>query len=160
MTLNMFAVIHYEKDNMPLARDWYLIDILKIFHFEYCLVGLYLSNLKICFSLKLVYFFLLFCLFVMWIFMVEQSTNCYGFEIQHYQNIVYYHVRDLGVIHKCISSKIADFFRYYLNPWTILSGLAKKFSKVSFSNTQYEKCLNTKSSLMQIQDAHFHWSFN
>ena len=33
----------------------------------------------------------------------------------------------------------------------------KKNRKVSFSNTQYEKCLNAKSSLkQQIQDAHFH----
>ena len=38
------------------------------------------------------------------------------------------------------------------------NGLSKKKKKkVSFSNTQYEKCLNAKSSLkQQIQDAHFH----
>ena len=125
----MFAVIHYEKDKMPLARDSYLMDILKIFHFEYCLVGLYWSNLKICFSLKLVYFSLLFCLFVLWIFIVEQSTNCYGFEIQHYQNIVYYHVRDLGVIHKCILSKIADFSAIIWTPEPSSVDLQKNFQK-------------------------------
>ena len=121
----MFAVIHYEKDKMPLVRDSYLMDILKIFHFEYFLVGLYLLNLKVCFSLKTCRHFLtFFCLFILWIFIVEQSANCYGFEIQHYQNIVYHHVRDLRVIHKCISSKIADFFRYYLNPPPPSSSLA------------------------------------
>ena len=49
----------------------------------------------------------------------------------------------LGVIHKCIS----DFFRYFLNPLppSSLADLAKKISKNSLSNTQYEKCLNAKS---------------
>lgn len=32
----------------------------------------------------------------------------------------------------------------------------KKKSKVSFSDTQYEKCLNARSSLKQIQDANFY----
>ena len=40
-----------------------------------------------------------------------------------------------------------------------LVDLAKKDLKFSFSNTHYEKCLNTKSSLKPIQDAHFHQSF-
>ena len=39
-------------------------------------------------------------------------------------------------------------------PLSSLVDLAKKISKVSFSKTQYEKCLNAKSSLKQIQDAH------
>ena len=71
-------------------------------------------------------------------------------------------ISPLVVIHKCISSEIADFFSYFLNPLppSSLTDLAKKISNVSFFNTQYEKCLNTKSSLKQIQDAHFHWSFN
>ena len=44
-------------------------------------------------------------------------------------------------------------------PPSSLAGFAKKF-EVSFSNTQYEKCLNTKSSLKQeVQYAHFHRSF-
>ena len=66
-----------------------------------------------------------------------------------------------GVIHKRISSEIVDFFRYFLNPVppSSLAGLPKKFSKVLFYNTQYEKCLNVKSSLKQIQDAHFHRLF-
>ena len=49
----------------------------------------------------------------------------------------------LGVIHKCIPSKLADFFRYFLNllsPFS-LADLAKKNLKVSFSKTEYEKCL-------------------
>ena len=72
----------------------------------------------------------------------------------------------LGVIHKCSSSEIADFFRYFLNPHPpsssslILVDLANKNLKVSFSNTQYEKCLNAKSSLKKIQDTHFQRSFN
>ena len=41
-----------------------------------------------------------------------------------------------------------------------LADLAKNISKFSCSNTQYEKCLNAKSSLKQSQDAHFHWFFN
>ena len=58
----------------------------------------------------------------------------------------------LGVIHKCIPSKIADFFRYFLNLLSpsSLADLAKKNLKVSFSKTEYEKCLNAKSSLKQI----------
>ena len=36
----------------------------------------------------------------------------------------------------------------------------KKKSKVSFSDTQYEKFLNARSSLKQIQDAHFNRFFN
>ena len=67
----------------------------------------------------------------------------------------------LGVIHKCISSKVADFFCYFLNPLSpSLGDLAKKNSKVSLSNTQYDKYLNAESSLKQIQDAHFQWSSN
>ena len=46
------------------------------------------------------------------------------------------------------------------SPPSSLAELVKKNSKVSFSNTQYEKCLNAKSSLKQIQDAHFHGSFS
>ena len=67
----------------------------------------------------------------------------------------------LGVIHKCIPSKVADFFCYFLNPLSpSLGDLAKKNSKVSLSNTQYDKYLNAESSLKQIQDAHFQWSSN
>ena len=43
---------------------------------------------------------------------------------------------------------------------TSLADLEKKFSKISFSNSQYEKCLKAKSSLKQIQDAHSQRSFN
>ena len=46
------------------------------------------------------------------------------------------------------------------SPLSSLADLAKKNSKNPFSSTQYEKCLNAKSSLKQIQDAHFHQSFN
>ena len=57
----------------------------------------------------------------------------------------------LGAIHKYISSDIADFFCYFLKPLSLLlSGLRKLFSKVSLSNTQYEKYLKAKSSLKQI----------
>ena len=73
---------------------------------------------------------------------------------------VYFDEEYLGVIRKCISSGIADFFHYFLNPLPLLlSRLCKKFSKASFSNTQHEKCLNAKSSLKQVQYAHFHHSF-
>ena len=45
-------------------------------------------------------------------------------------------------------------------PPSSLADLAKKHSKVSFSNTQYEKCLNAKSTLKQIQAVQFRRSFN
>ena len=45
-------------------------------------------------------------------------------------------------------------------PPSSLADLAKKWSKVSFSKIHNEKCSNTKSSLKQIHDAHFHWSYN
>ena len=49
-------------------------------------------------------------------------------------------------------SKIADFFRYFLNLLSpsSLADLAKKYLKVSFSKTEYEKCLNAKPRLKQI----------
>ena len=47
---------------------------------------------------------------------------------------------------------------------SFLADLQKKiqkiYKKVSFSKTQYEKCLNGKSILKQSQVAHFHRSFN
>ena len=43
---------------------------------------------------------------------------------------------------------------------SFLADLQKKNSKISFSKTQYEKCLNGKSILKQSQVAHFHRSFN
>ena len=55
----------------------------------------------------------------------------------------------IRVIHK--SCLVWDIF-WTLPPSSSLENLAKKFSKVSFSNTQYEKYLNAKSSLKQIQD--------
>ena len=66
-----------------------------------------------------------------------------------------------GVIHKRTSSEIEDFFPLFSEslPPSSLADLAKKFSKVLFYNTQYEKCLNVKPSLKQIQDAHLHRLF-
>ena len=63
---------------------------------------------------------------------------------------------------KNTSRQNSGFFSLFFEPPPplFLSGFSKKLFKVSFSNTQYEKLLNAKSSLKQIQDAHFHRSFN
>ena len=55
---------------------------------------------------------------------------------------------------------VSRFFPLFSEPpsHSSLADIAKKISKISFSNTQYEKCLNTKSSVKQIQDAQFHLS--
>ena len=59
-------------------------------------------------------------------------------------------------LHRCILSEIADFFYYLPNPLLPPSQCTQqKKIKSLISNTQYEKCLNAKSSLKQIQDATF-----
>ena len=55
---------------------------------------------------------------------------------------------NLGVIHKCISSEIADFFHYFLNPLPLLlSGLLGKIFKSIILQHSIRKMLNTKSNL-------------
>ena len=58
----------------------------------------------------------------------------------------------LGVIHKCIPSKLADFFRYFLNllsPFS-LADLAKKKFKSLILQDWIWKMFEAKSSLKQI----------
>ena len=55
---------------------------------------------------------------------------------------------NLGVIQKCISSKIADFFHYFLNPLPLLlSGLLEQIFKSIILQHSIRKMLNTKSNL-------------